>query len=144
MNIQKRAARMLRKIMKRDPLFNQDMERLNGVLGEAIGKSAESSVLNALKSVNPGWYISGRPATEYEDRHGVDLFLRVLWRGKEVEIPIQVKSSQRRAERHKARNFREKQFIYVVVIKTNDSDTLIVKKIYKAVRISIQKSSERK
>lgn len=114
------------------------LRRIDGLIAKAVGESAESSVLNALGTIKPGWYISGRKATKEEDHNGIDIVLTVKWWGETRIIPIQIKSSYLGREKHLEKAVGKKQKIYAVIIHLKDSDAVIVSKVKDAVKVTVE------
>lgn len=116
----------------------RQLARIDKIISHAVGDSAESSVLNALGTIKPGWYISGRKATKEEDHNGIDIVLTVKWWGETRIIPIQVKSSYLGREKHLGKAVGKKQKIYAVIIHLKDSDAVIVSKITDAIKVTVE------
>lgn len=88
------------------------------------GYDNENAVVCALLRFPPPWMFDARLSTEFEDSNGIDVVAET-WFG---DLPIQVKSSGRRIDRH----VRRYSYIPYVVVYRWDREKAIAKKAVKA------------
>lgn len=106
---------------------------------EAKGLTAESSVLSALLTIKPDWLVEARKADLSEDRSGIDIYLKYKSGKYILDIPIQVKSSQKGLQNHiKIRKKKGGRFIPCVIVQSSDSPQKICENVQFTIRFYIQ------
>jgi hypothetical protein len=100
----------------------------------AKGIYAEVLVAKTIRKSRDRSFVDVRFTTKEEDANGIDLIIRFYSRGirgRIIEMPLQIKSSQRGARSHKLKNT-GKSYIPVIIVKRGMSRWSIYQEVLRA------------